>query len=129
MSLWTSDSVRRLAAVDVAFLGPKIILAEFTLAVFGSLGLGVLTLARSHSGSGRLFGAYLVCLGINYVPLLLYSIDIVRRGSAHSEIADESGDRQQLFRKYRRLSLWLMVPLAVPAAALAGEWRRRKRVY
>jgi hypothetical protein len=50
-------------------------------------------------------------LGINYLPMLLHAIDLVRKGSAQLEIADEAGDRQRLFRKYRAQSLWLLVPL------------------
>jgi hypothetical protein len=56
----------------------------------------------------------LLFLGINYIPLLLYAIDISRRGSARQEIADELESQQKSFRKYRRQSLWLSVPLAVP---------------
>jgi hypothetical protein len=52
--------IRRLAAVDIAFLGSRFILAEFSTGVFGSLGLGVLTLARTHSLAGTVLGAYLL---------------------------------------------------------------------
>jgi hypothetical protein len=117
--------VRRLAAVDLAYLGPKFILAEFTLGVLGPAALGIWTLLRSQGIGGTLFGAYLVSVGINYVPLLLHAVDIARRGTARAEIADEAGDRKALFRKYRRQSLLLLVPLAVPVIALAQEWRTR----
>jgi hypothetical protein len=117
--------IRRLAAVDLAYLGPKFILTEFTFGVLGPAALGIWTLWRSESIGGTLVGAYLVSLGINYVPLLLYAIDIARQGTAQAEIADEAGDRRALFRKYRRQSLLLLVPLAVPVIALAQEWRTR----
>jgi hypothetical protein len=55
-------SVRKLAAVDVAFLGSRLVIAEFALGVAGPLGLGVLTVVRSQSSAGRLFGAYLISL-------------------------------------------------------------------
>jgi hypothetical protein len=110
--------IRRLAAVDIAFLGPRIILAEFLIGVLGSTGLGVLTLVRTHSVGGTAFGAYLVCLGINYVPLLFYAISLARSGTANREIADEIGPTRQVFRKYRRQSLLLLVPLFVPILAI-----------
>jgi CAAX protease family protein len=115
---------RKLAAVDIAFLGSRLILAEFSIGVFGSLALGVFTLLRSHSAGGIALGSYLLCIGINYVPLLLYAIRLVRLDSARYEIAEETADKRQIFRKYRRQSLLLLVPLAVPILAVARELKR-----
>lgn len=117
--------IRKLAALDLAFLGPRIILTEFSLGVFGSFALGVLTLLRSHSMGGIVLGAYLLLIGVNYVPLLLHAISIVRRNSAHYEIADEVTEKRRMFRKYRRQSLLLLVPLVVPIAALAQQYATR----
>ena len=114
--------IRRLAAVDIAFLGSRFILAEFLIGVFGSLCLGVLTLVRTHSLGGTVFGAYLLCIGVNYVPLLLHAIRLVRHGTAYSEIADEMPERPRMFRKYRRQSLLLLVPLVVPILAIIQGW-------
>jgi hypothetical protein len=110
--------IRRLAAVDIAFLGPRFILAEFSIGVFGSLALGVLTLVRTHSLGGTVFGAYLLCIGVNYAPLLVHAIDLVRHGTAHQEIAGELPEKDRMFRKYRRQSLLLLVPLVVPIVAI-----------
>jgi hypothetical protein len=115
---------RKLAAVDIAFLGSRLILAEFSIGVFGSFALGLWTLLRSHSIGGIALGSYLLFIGINYVPLLLYAITIVRVDSARDEIAEERADKREMFRKYRRQSLLLLVPLAVPILALARELRR-----
>jgi hypothetical protein len=117
--------IRRLAALDLTFLGPKIILPEFALGVLGPPALGVLTLLKSRSTPWMLFGAYLVALGANYVPLLLHAISITRRGTAREEIADEGGDQAWLFRRYRRQSLLLLLPLVVPIVALVQERRRK----
>ena len=114
--------IRRLAAVDIAFLGSRFILAEFSIGVFGSLGLGVLTLVRTHSLGGTVFGAYLLCIGVNYVPLLFHAIDLVRNGTARQEIANELPEKDRMFRKYRRQSLFLLVPLVVPILAIV-QWR------
>jgi hypothetical protein len=110
--------IRKLAAVDLAFLGPWIILPEFALGVLRPPALGALTLRRSESWGWTAFGLYLLTLSLNYVPMLLAAIQLVRRGAAHGEIADEAGDRRLLSRKYRRQSLWLLVPLVVPVVAL-----------
>jgi len=115
-------NIRRLAAVDIAFLGSRFILAEFSIGVVGSLCLGVLTLVRSHSYSGRVFGVYLVCIGVNYVPLLFHAISLVRHGTASHEIADEMPEKNRMFRKYRRQSLLLLVPLVLPILAIIRGW-------
>jgi hypothetical protein len=117
--------IRTLAALDIAFLGPRLILIEFTAGVLLPIALGALTLARAGSLAGALFGLYLITLGINYVPLLLYAISIVRAGSAAAEIAGESHDLRRMFRRYRRQSLLLLVPFAVPMASAIQEWRHR----
>jgi hypothetical protein len=58
--------LRRLAAVDVAFLGSKIILTEFAVGVLGPIVLGILTLRKSHSMGGMIFGVYLLLIGVNF---------------------------------------------------------------
>jgi len=112
---------RNLAAVDIAFLGSRLVLAEFSIGVFGSLLLGLLTLLRSHSVGGTALGAYLLCIGINYVPLLLYAVGLTHFDSARYEIPEETIDKRRMFRKYRRQSLLLLVPLVVPILAAARE--------
>ena len=118
-------NVRKLAAVDIAFLGSRFILIEFSIGVFGSLGLGVLTLSRSHTMGGIALGSYLLFIGVNYVPLLFHAISLAQHNSAHLEIADELTEKRLLFRKYRRQSLLLLVPLVIPVLALAQSLRRR----
>jgi hypothetical protein len=115
-------NVRRLAAIDLLFLGPRFILLEFGIGAFGSLFLGVLSAwqgtHRFHSVWMLLFGVYLFFVGINYVPLFLHAIDISRKGNAQQELGDELDSKQKTFRKYRRQSLWILVPLVVPFAAI-----------
>ncbi len=123
-------NVRKLAAIDLQFLGPKIILTEFGLGVVGSAALGLLTIRtgiqRFHSRPMIVFGAYLFLLGINYVPLLIHAICMVHDGSALNEIAGELRDKGTAFRKYRRQSLWLLVPVVVPMAAIVQALQRRR---
>ena len=112
---------RKLAAVDMTYLGSRLILAEFSIGVFGSLALGVFVLLRNHSLGGIALASYLLSIGINYVPLLLYAVSIARLDSARYEIAEETVDTRGMFRKYRRQSLLVLVPLAVPILILVRE--------
>ena len=119
-------NVRRLAAVDLRFLGAKLIISEFTLGVVGPPAFGVFTLLKSHSIGMNLFGVYLISLGLNYVPLMLHAISIVRLGSAQAEVEQESISRAELFRKYRRQSMWLLVSMVVPIVALQQQRHCRR---
>ena len=116
--------IRKLAAMDIAFLGPRVILAEFTLGVLGSFVLGLFILFRSHSIWQMGLGSYIASLGINYVPLLLYAILIVRHRSATDEVSSELGHPKRANFKYTFQSLALLVPLLVPVLVLAQEWRK-----
>jgi hypothetical protein len=105
---------RKLAAIDIAFLGYRFILAEYAFAVVFSIALGILVLARSHSVWQVALGTYLVCLGINYVPMLVHTVSINNKQNAMAEMGDELNDKRTAMSKYRRVSLLLLVPLAVP---------------
>jgi len=118
-------NVRRLAAVDLLGLGPKIVIPEFALGAIGAPALGVLTLIRSMSTAMTASGVLLIGLGLNYVPLLIHAIDLTRRSTAAEEIADEGADRGALYAKYRRQSLWLLLPCVVAVADLAQRLSAR----
>jgi len=119
-------NIRKLAALDIAFLGPKLILAEFSVGVFLSAAIGLVTLKRSHSVWQILLGGYLLSLAVNYVPLLLYAIPIVRQRSAQEGVAGEGADRNGSFRRYRRQSLLLLIPFAVPILAFVQERQKAR---
>lgn len=112
---------RKLAAIDLLFLGPKLIVAEFAVGALGSGALGVFTLLRSRSFGGILFGAYLIALGINYIPLLVFATLIATRRAAAEELATELGDKSAAMRKYRRQSLWLLVPFSAVIGSLSAR--------
>jgi len=122
-------NVRQLAALDLYFLGPTIILVEFGLGAVGLVDLGLFSLRASIQRERRAtfvaWGAYMLGVGINYLPLLLHAISITRRGSAQKEIADELGDRRSGFSKYRRQSLFILIPLGVVVLAVVQEVQRR----
>jgi hypothetical protein len=113
-------NVRKLAAIDLYFLGPKIVLAEFGLGVAAMLALGILSvqagLLRSHALWQIALGVYLLLLGINYIPMLCCAIDIARGGTAAAELGEELREKSGAMPKYRKQSLWLLVPLVSPVA-------------
>ena len=113
---------RKLAAIDMALLGPVLILAEFAAGVVLSATLGALVLWRARSSSQIVLGLYFVALGINYVPLLLHAVNIRSRECARRELGTELDDKGRAMAKYRRQSLYLLIPLVTPIAALI-EWR------
>jgi len=122
-------NVRKLAALDLYFLGPKVILVEFGLGAVGLVALGLFSLRagipHERGATFIAWGIYMLGVGINYLPLLLNAISITRRGSARKEIADELGDRRAAFRKYRRQSLFILIPLAVMVLAVVQEVQQR----
>lgn len=108
-------SVRKLTAVDIALHGSRFILIEFGGGVFLLALFAVLGLIRSHAHS--LWAWYLAGLAVNYIPLLLHAIAIVRKGSAKDEVGSELRDRAALMR-YTRQQFWLLVPFVVGIAAV-----------
>ncbi|HUI41932.1 MAG TPA: hypothetical protein VL523_08190 [Terriglobia bacterium] len=125
---------RKLAAIDIVFLGYKLIFAEYAVGVFFSIALGLFVLVRGSTFLQVVLGAYLICLGINYVPMLAYAVAIGSQSSAQAELGDELTERRRAMSKYRRQSLFLLVPLLVPILAAtqvripqkgAGEWWKR----
>ncbi len=83
---------------------------------------GVLSLRvglhRTHASWQILLGVYLLLLVINYIPMLWCAIDIARSGTAAIELGDELHDKSVAMKKYRRQSLWLLVPLSAPVSWL-----------
>jgi uncharacterized membrane protein len=111
-------NVRKLAALDIVFHGPKLILVEFAIGVLLPLAIGILFLSRGHSRLVFIFGLYMLALGMNYLPLLLHAISIARSGDAAAEVSHELSKGRQSARKYQVQSLLLLIPFAVPVLAL-----------
>jgi hypothetical protein len=113
--------LRRLAAIDIVFLGFTFVVAEYVLGVLLSVALGLFVLVRSHSLWQVTLGAYLICVGINYTPMFLYSISIANRNNARAELGTELIEKRNVMAKYRRISLLLLVPLVPPVLAVCGR--------
>ena len=118
---------RKLAAIDIAFLGSKFVVSEFAVAVLLCVALGSFILLRAVSFSQFALGLYFISLGFNYVPMLFYAAAITKAGSARAEIASELDDQRRAMAKYRRQSIYLLLPLVVPVVALRNH-RRNSRV-
>lgn len=115
-------NARKLAAIDLVFLGPKLIITEFVAGVFLSAALGIFILVRSHGSPAPIaLGLYLISLGLNYVPMLIYAIVITRGKSARAELGSELENKRAAMADYRRQSLWLLVPLVVAFIALTQD--------
>ncbi len=112
-------NLRKLAAIDIALLGYKFVLAEYAVGVFFSVGLGLFVLFRGHSFWQVWLGIYLLSLGINYIPMLACAVSIANREAARAELGAELTDKARAMAKYRRQSLLLLVPNLVPILALA----------
>jgi hypothetical protein len=123
-------NIRKLAALDIAFHGPKFILIEFALGVFGCAALGLFSMyfglfhGPNHSQFAVIMGCFLLWVALNYVPLLIYAISIVRHNSAHQEVAYELEHRDEYAGKYMRQSTLLLLPLAVPLLAVYQELQK-----
>jgi hypothetical protein len=128
---YTVINVRKLAALDIVFHGPKFILIEFALGVIGCAALGLFSMyfglfhGPNHSLFAVIIGCVLLWIALNYVPLLIYAISIVRYKSAQQEVAYELEHRDKYAGKYLRQSTLLLIPLAVPALAFYQEMQKR----
>ena len=126
----TIINIRKLAALDIAFHGPKFILVEFALGVFGCAAFGLFSLyfGLFHGSNHSLFAAFLGCfllwIALNYVPLLIYAISIVRHDSAQQEVAYELEHKDIYAKKYTLQSTLLLVPLVVPILAIHQELQK-----
>jgi len=111
---------RKLVAIDLVFLGAKVIIVEFAIGILFSAALGVFVLLRGHGSLVQVvLGLYLISIGINYVPMLIYAIAITKANSARAELGTELDDKGAAMAKYRRQSLWLLVPLSVPVIVIS----------
>lgn len=114
-------SFRKLAAIDIFFLGYWFVFAEFACGVVLSIALGLFVLVRSHSFWQIGLGVYLTCIGINYIPMFVYAVSIANKQNAEAELGNELAQKQPAMSKYRRQSLLLLVPLLLPILVLTQK--------
>ncbi len=94
----------------------RIITAEFVLGAVVCIGFGLLILIGVSGIGWAVFGAYLIALGLNYVPLAIYVIVLRRPGALAAEL--NGVDIPSELRRYTALQVWVAVPLAILVLAL-----------
>ncbi len=114
--------IRKLAAVDMAWLGARVILLEYALGVLLPLILGILSVRAGGLGFRPLnwesgLGLWLIGIAANYVPMLIYAILIARAGS----VAAESKPEIARAKRYGIQQVMLLVPLLVTVVAILQE--------
>jgi hypothetical protein len=119
--------IRKLAAIDMAWLGARVIVAEYALGVILPLGLGMVSIRSAIMGSVKgpwppALGIWLVGIAVNYIPLLIYALLIARAGTAR----EEGGPELSHARRYGVQQVIILIPLVVAILALAQERRRMK---
>jgi hypothetical protein len=118
--------VRKLAAVDMVWLGKRIVVAEYALGVVLPLALGIFSIrvGVTHESTWQtIIGAWLVTIAANYVPLLLYAWSIMRAGTVEQEGRPELARA----RRYGIQQSMILVPLLVVGVAVAQEHRRQRQ--
>ena len=122
----TLIELRKLAAVDMVWLGKRIVIAEYALGVILPLTLGVFSVGRSVSQHSGLFswqtamGIWLIGIAANYVPLLLYARSLARGGT----VEEEGRPELPRARRYGVQQIMILIPLFVVGVALVQERSR-----
>ena len=117
--------VRNLVALDLTLHGPTFIGIEFGVGTPAILAAGA-WLAAGPPGLERALGLYLLLTGINYLPILAYTIVLLRRRSWKSEVEEGLSNDRHYVRKYSTQQLLIFVPFAVVVLAAFQELRRTK---
>jgi hypothetical protein len=103
-----------------------VILGEFLAGVVLCLAVGIVSMGTSDGAVGWLFGAWLVGVGLNHVPLALHALSLSHQGALEAELTGADVRRELDF--YSVAQLWLFVPLALAALALVQLPRVRPRL-
>jgi hypothetical protein len=120
--------VRRLAAIDMYGIRGtarrrRIILTEFILGAVVLVGYGGWLAFTPGTPVDLALGAYLMAIGVNYVPLSLYALALIRPGALDAELAGV--DTGPELRRYSVLQFWVFVPLAL--VVMAGRQALSRR--
>lgn len=122
-------NIRKLAAVDMVWLGTRIIIAEYAIGVILPLVLGLLSIRAGLLEPGifnweTISGFWLVTIAANYLPLLIYAVLISRGGTVKEEGQPELAHA----KRYGIQQMIILIPFFVVVLALVQENRRRQKV-
>ena len=119
--------IRKLAAVDMAWLGTRVILTEYAIGVILPFILGLLSIRSGFFGPTpsaweSVLGIWLVGIAANYVPLFIYAVMIAKAGTVKEEGEPEIAHA----KRYGIQQVIILVPFLVIIVALIQErWSRR----
>jgi hypothetical protein len=121
-------TIRKLAAVDMAWIGPRVILAEYALGIvlpviFGLISIRSGLLGWPQAGWEVGVGLWLVTISGNYVPLFIYALLIAQVGTVKVEGEPEFARA----RRYGIQQVIILIPFLVVILAVLQERRRRRR--
>lgn len=116
--------VRKLAAVDMAWLGTRLILAEYALGIVLPLALGVYFIRAGGFNAGvwgeeTILGLWLIGIATNYIPLFVYAVLIARAGTVKTEGQPELAHA----KRYGLQQVVILVPFLVVILAIIQEGR------
>ena len=114
--------IRKLAAVDMAWLGTRVILTEYAIGVILPFILGLLSIRSGFFGPTPsawefVLGIWLVGIAANYVPLFIYAVLIAKAGTVKEEGEPEIAHA----KRYGVQQVIILVPLLVVVVALIQE--------
>jgi hypothetical protein len=113
-------SVRELVVLDMALHGRRLILVEFGIGAPVMIGAGLLIILKGYCP----IGAYLLMLGVNYVPLLIYAVALTRRTGELAVL-----NRFEVVRSVRKYGIQqtlIIVPFAIPMLTILQRPFRRR---
>ncbi|HUH97698.1 MAG TPA: hypothetical protein VLZ89_10090 [Anaerolineales bacterium] len=118
-------SIRKLAAVDMAWLGTRVIVTEYALGVILPFLLGLLSLRSGLrdpkiSNGEIILGIWLVTIAANYIPLFIYAVLIAKAGTVKEEGQPEIANA----KRYGIQQIIILVPFLVVIAAIVQELRQ-----
>jgi hypothetical protein len=119
--------IRKLAAVDMLWLGAQVILIEYALGVVLPLILGFHSIRSGlfdsiHSTWETIMGIWLVSIATNYIPLFIYAVSIARGGT----VKEEGQPELARAKRYGIQQIIILVPFLVVLLALLQEFRRQE---
>ena len=86
---------------------------------------GVWILAATHHPTWRLFGAGILGIGFNYLPLAIHAVLLSRAGVLERRLAGVNIGSER--RNAKTQLLWLVIPFAVALLVVLEQTRRSLR--
>jgi hypothetical protein len=99
----------------------RVIVTEFLLGAGAVTALGVFVTASRSTPGWLVFGLWMAGVGLNYVPLALHALALLRGGRLDTELA--GADIRRELRYYTKAQFWIAVPLLFLPLALT-QWAR-----